>query len=78
MLANERTLLSYIRSSLCLLLGGITIIQLDGFESIKFLDYVSLIGLHSRLANFQKIDRIIFNDRIKDPRTDQKWEWHNP
>lgn len=41
-LANERTLLSYIRSSLYLLLGGIAIIQLNGFESIKFLGYLSL------------------------------------
>lgn len=37
-----------------------------------------IIGLHSRVVNFQKIDRIIFNDIVKDPRTDQKWEWHNP
>jgi hypothetical protein len=37
-----------------------------------------IIGLHSRIVNFQKIDRIIFNDIIKDPRTDQTWEWHNP
>jgi len=37
-----------------------------------------MIGLHSRVANFQKIDRIIFNRIIQDPRTDQKWEWHNP
>jgi len=37
-----------------------------------------LIGLHSRVANFQKIDRVIFNRIIKDPRTDQTWEWHNP
>jgi len=42
-LANERTLLSYIRSSLYLMLGGIAIIQLEGFESIKFLGYVSLL-----------------------------------
>ncbi len=37
-----------------------------------------LIGLHSRVANFQKIDRVIFNRIIKVPRTDQKWEWYNP
>jgi hypothetical protein len=37
-----------------------------------------LIGLQSRAINFQKIDRIIFNDIIRDPRTVQKWEWHNP
>jgi putative membrane protein len=41
-LANERTLLAYIRSALYLLLGGIAIIQLEGFESIKFLGYFSL------------------------------------
>lgn len=41
-LANERTLLSYIRSSLYLLIGGIAIIQLEGFEGIKFIGYVSL------------------------------------
>ncbi len=41
-MANERTLLSYIRSSLYLLLGGIGIIQLDGFEGIHFLGYIAL------------------------------------
>jgi putative membrane protein len=42
-LANERTLLSYIRSALYLLLGGIAIIQLEGFENIKFLGFFSLV-----------------------------------
>lgn len=42
-LANERTLLSYIRSSLYLILGGIAFLQLDSFESIKFLGLLSLI-----------------------------------
>ena len=37
-----------------------------------------IIGLHSRVANFQKIDRVIFNRIVKDPRTDQTWEWYNP
>jgi hypothetical protein len=37
-----------------------------------------IIGIYSRVANVQKIDRIIFNDILKDPRTDQTWEWHNP
>lgn len=41
-MANERTLLSYIRSSLYLLLGGIGLIQLEGFESIHFLGYIAL------------------------------------
>lgn len=64
-LANERTLLSYIRSSLYLLLGGIAIIQLEGFESIKFIGYISLgftiilviIGVY----RFQKLNRQLKN-----------------
>ncbi len=64
-LANERTLLSYIRSSLYLLLGGIAIIQLEGFESIKFIGYISL-GLTVLLAiigiyRFQKLNRQLKN-----------------
>ncbi len=41
-LANERTLLSYIRASLYLLLGGIAILQLEGFTNIKVVGYISL------------------------------------
>ena len=41
-LANERTLFSYIRTSLYLLLGGIALFQIIGFERIKWLGYVSL------------------------------------
>ena len=37
-----------------------------------------IIGIHSRVVNFQKIDKIIFNDIIRDPRTDQSWENYNP
>ena len=33
-LANERTLLTYIRFSIYLLLAGVAFLQLDGFESI--------------------------------------------
>lgn len=36
------------------------------------------IGINSRVLNYQKIDKIIFNSIVKDPRTDQKWEWNNP
>lgn len=42
-LANERTLLSYIRSSLYLLLGGIAFFQLKRFPDFKYLAIVSLI-----------------------------------
>ncbi len=42
-LANERTLLSYIRSSLYLLLGGIAILQLKDFSNIHWLGYIALV-----------------------------------
>lgn len=41
-LANERTLFSYIRTSLYLFLGGIAFFQITGFERIEWLGYVSL------------------------------------
>lgn len=41
-LANERTLLSYIRGAIYLLLGGITFLQLEGFEGIDWVGYLSL------------------------------------
>lgn len=42
-LANERTLLSYIRSSLYLLLGSIGFFQLKDFPNFKYLALVSFI-----------------------------------
>ncbi|NNE32453.1 MAG: DUF202 domain-containing protein [Winogradskyella sp.] len=41
-LANERTLLSYIRSSLYLLLGGIAFFQLKEFPNFRYLAFLSL------------------------------------
>ena len=42
-LANERTLLAYIRASLYLLLGGLAILQLKDFENIHWLGYIALL-----------------------------------
>lgn len=42
-LANERTLLSYIRTSLYLTLGGIAFLQLQGFGNIAWVGYLSLV-----------------------------------
>ena len=42
-LANERTLLSYVRSSLYLLLGGIAFFQLKNFPDFKYLAILSLV-----------------------------------
>ena len=76
-LANERTLLSYIRSSLYLLLGGIGLLQLEELGKIHWLGYVALfvcivflsigivryIVLHRRL---HKWNRILFVDTISE------------
>ena len=42
-LANERTLLSYIKSSLYLLLGGITALQLKSYPELEYLGLIALI-----------------------------------
>lgn len=41
-LANERTLFSYIRTSLYMLLGGIALLQMKGLVEISWLGYFSL------------------------------------
>ncbi|MEO6346969.1 MAG: DUF202 domain-containing protein, partial [Aquaticitalea sp.] len=42
-LANERTLLSYIKSSLYLLLGGITVLQLSNYRNLQYLGISALV-----------------------------------
>lgn len=42
-LANERTLLSYLRSSLYLLVGGIALLKLENFENLQLVGYIALI-----------------------------------
>lgn len=42
-LANERTLLSYIRASLYLIIGGVALIQVQGLGSLHWLGYFSLL-----------------------------------
>ncbi|AUS04598.1 DUF202 domain-containing protein [Pseudotamlana carrageenivorans] len=42
-LANERTLLSYIRSSLYLLIGSFAFFQLKDFPNFKYLALVSVV-----------------------------------
>lgn len=44
-LANERTLLSYLRSSLYLLLGGVGLVSIKNtmFEDIKVIGYVAVV-----------------------------------
>jgi len=42
-LANERTFFSFLRTSLYLVLAGIAFLQLQGFEELKWLGYVSIV-----------------------------------
>ena len=39
-LANERTLFSYIRTSLYLIVGGIAFLKIKQFDNIKWLSYI--------------------------------------
>lgn len=41
-LSNERTLLSYIRTSLYLLIGGIALLELDHYPQLHWVGYVAL------------------------------------
>lgn len=42
-LANERTLFSFIRTSLYLLVGGIGLLKLKDFESLRWLGEVAIV-----------------------------------
>ena len=42
-LANERTLLSYIRSALYLLIGGIALLQLENYGDLRWVGKTSLV-----------------------------------
>jgi len=42
-LANERTLLSYIRSALYLLIGGIALLQIEGYNDLRWVGTFSLV-----------------------------------
>jgi hypothetical protein len=51
-------------------------LELVGGINYKLKSFI--LGVHSRFVNYQKIDNIIFNDIVNDPRMDQKWEFNNP
>lgn len=64
-LANERTLLSYIRSALYLLIGGIALLQLEGYGDLVWVGNTSLalcgaflvIGLYRYHSLRRQLDR---------------------
>ncbi len=76
-LANERTLLSYIRSSLYLLLGGLALLQLEDLNRIHWLGYVALfvcivflgIGIVRYIVLYRRLykwNRVLFVDTISE------------
>ncbi|MCL8008149.1 DUF202 domain-containing protein [Gelidibacter japonicus] len=72
-LANERTLLSYIRSSLYLLLGGIAFFQLKNFPDFKYLAVLSLvfsaifliIGIYRFMVLKKSLKTLYYNSESK-------------
>lgn len=78
-LANERTLLSYVRSSLYLLLGGIALLQIKEYEHIKWIGYVSLfisavfvsIGISRYIILGRKLHRLLRTEQQRQAYKDQ-------
>ena len=76
-LANERTLLAYIKASLYLLLGGLALLGLEDFQNIRWLGYVALVVCVVFLAvgiiryvilirRLYKWHRVLFTDTISE------------
>lgn len=71
-LANERTLLSYIRSSLYLMLGGIAFFQLKSFPDFKYLAMVALffsalfmiIGIYRFMLLKRSLKKLFYNSEL--------------
>lgn len=72
-LANERTLLSYIRSSLYLMLGGIAFFQLKSFPDFKYLAMLSLffsaiffiIGIYRFMVLKKSLKTLYYNSETQ-------------
>ena len=60
-LANERTLLSYVRTSLYLILGGIAFLGMDDLAKIKILGYffisIAIVILLAGILRFYQLKR---------------------
>lgn len=72
-LANERTLLSYIRSSLYLFIGGLAILQIKEYSHIQWLGYLSLficivfisIGIYRYIHLNRKLRKLLQPDEVE-------------
>ncbi len=75
-LANERTVLSYIRASLYLLLGGIALLQIKEYQGINimWIGYLSLficiifmvVGISRYIALERKLSKLLRHEDKKE------------
>lgn len=79
-LANERTLLSYIRASLYLLLGGLALLQIKTYTEMRWIGYLSLfisavfitIGISRYIVLGRKLHKLLRTDKNQEnPREDR-------
>jgi putative membrane protein len=64
-LANERTFFSFLRTSLYMLLGGIAFLQLQGYDEMKWMGFVTIslsviifvIGIYRYIKLGKKLKR---------------------
>ncbi|APG60294.1 DUF202 domain-containing protein [Christiangramia salexigens] len=79
-LANERTILSYIRASLYLLIGGLALLQIKEYDHIKWLGYLSLficvafivVGISRYIALARKLSKLLQPDDDEDDPKNRK------
>lgn len=78
-LANERTVLSYIRASLYLLIGGLALLQIKEYDHIQWLGYLSLficalfivVGISRYVVLDRKLDKLLRPEDDEDNRTER-------
>ncbi|SHJ06148.1 putative membrane protein [Mesonia phycicola] len=81
-LANERTLLAYIRASLYLLVGGIALLKIEDYPEVHGLGYVSLcvcvifivIGIWRYIALERKLKNLLLPDDSSQEYAEEKKE----
>lgn len=79
-LANERTLLSYIKASLYLLLGGLALLQIKEYENVKWIGYTALficvifviIGISRYIALERKLRKLLRDLDIDEEPSNEK------
>jgi putative membrane protein len=81
-LANERTLLSYIRSSLYLFIAGLAILQIKEYTHVQWLGYLSLficvvfitIGVYRYIHLNRKLRKLLQPDPEDESKEEEEFE----